>query len=203
MIDSRFFRCALLVVALLPLASQGAQSKKPQLVYRYKDAQGRTVMTRQAVPSDAAQKGYEILNDKGTVIQVIPPALTAEQARQKEAADKRAAEDKELLDKYANLEEFDSIKQRQITDTEGLIGVSVRSLGSLQRRQEADLAKAAEFERSGMEVPEDLTRDLANIKSEREALNRQIEAQRKSIADMKTEYEAVRPRVIELFKDRK
>ena len=54
-------------------------------LYRYRNAEGSVVVDYQ-VPAESVGGGYEILNDKGVVIEVVPPEPTAEEkVREREA----------------------------------------------------------------------------------------------------------------------
>lgn len=54
-------------------------------IYRYVDRNGQTVFDSR-VPPEYAKNGYTILNDRGQVIEVVPPAPTAEELAAIEAA---------------------------------------------------------------------------------------------------------------------
>ena len=185
------------LAVLLPLAVNQAMAE----LYRYKDASGHTVITRQAIPDEIVQRGYEILNNNGQVIKVVPPAPSPEEVRKQEAAEARAAEDQELRNTYGSLKEFDTIRLRQINEAEELISVSVHGLSALQRREESDNTKIAELQHNNMRVPDDLNWDLQNISAEREVLNKQIERQRDKIKKMKQDYQTDRARLAEIYKD--
>ena len=42
-------------------------------LYRYVDRHGVTVLDRQGVPPEYVGKGYEVLNQRGRVVQTVPP----------------------------------------------------------------------------------------------------------------------------------
>ncbi|EPN61726.1 hypothetical protein A244_05234, partial [Pseudomonas syringae pv. actinidiae ICMP 18807] len=56
---------------LAPLIAQAADAPEIRL-YRYVDSRGVTVIDTQGVPPDYVAKGYEVLNGRGRVIQVVP-----------------------------------------------------------------------------------------------------------------------------------
>src|SRR5690606_24390056 len=61
--------------------------------YRYKDDRGRTVHGS-TVPPQYVKNGYEVLNDRGQVIQVVPRAKTPEELAAEEATrEQREAEE--------------------------------------------------------------------------------------------------------------
>ncbi|MBP8237047.1 MAG: DUF4124 domain-containing protein, partial [Pseudomonas sp.] len=86
--------CSLLLGLLLPVVAGAAE------LYRYVDDKGTTVLSRQGVPPEHISKGYEVLNDQGRVIQVIPPAPSAEEMKRILADKARASSDAQLLRLY-------------------------------------------------------------------------------------------------------
>ena len=63
-------------------------------MYRYKDDQGRTVMSA-TVPPEIVPKGYDVLNAQGRIIETVAPALTAEQIRARDEAIEREKREEE------------------------------------------------------------------------------------------------------------
>ena len=63
-------------LSLAVLASTVVQAADvPEVrLYRYIDSRGVTVIDRLGVPAEYVAKGYEVLNARGRVVQVIPPA---------------------------------------------------------------------------------------------------------------------------------
>jgi hypothetical protein len=86
---SRSAPTALLVIAaLLSGLSQVALSRD---LYRYYDGEGKMVIDYR-VPAEYAGAGYEVLNDKGVVIKVVPRELTEEEKQQRNALEIQQAE---------------------------------------------------------------------------------------------------------------
>ncbi len=69
--------CAGLVALLVVLATYSLPAAAAN-IYRYVDRNGLTVFDSR-IPPEYAKNGYTILNDRGQVIQVVPPAPTAEE----------------------------------------------------------------------------------------------------------------------------
>ena len=65
-----------------------AKKRKKGAMYRYRNAEGVLVMDYQ-VPSELVGNGYEVINDEGIVIEVVPRELTEEERKQKDAEEKR------------------------------------------------------------------------------------------------------------------
>jgi len=58
-------------------------------VYRYTDENGTVVLNRQGVPPQYVNNGYQVLNDYGRVIKVVPRAPTPEELAEQQAEQKR------------------------------------------------------------------------------------------------------------------
>lgn len=65
-----------------------------QNIYRYQDSSGRTVFNA-TIPPEFVKNGYTVLNAGGQVVQVVPPAPSADEiaAREAEAEARRAEEE--------------------------------------------------------------------------------------------------------------
>ena len=75
-----------LLLGLGGIASVQADDAPGIVLYRYVDSRGVTVLDRQGVPPEYVGKGYEVLNQRGRVVQTIPPAPSADELRDAQAA---------------------------------------------------------------------------------------------------------------------
>ena len=132
----------LLTCFLASVVAVGAVAQKKDegwvnVVYRYKNAQGVTVMDS-AIPPEYVSKGYEILSRSGKVLKVIPPALVgeaAEKARQERIdAEERARSDLQLRRSYSNVADIDAAKERNLQSLRGNIGILEANLGSQREK---------------------------------------------------------------------
>ncbi|MDA7086995.1 DUF4124 domain-containing protein [Pseudomonas sp. SA3-5] len=153
-------RCSLLFGLLLPMVAGATE------LYRYTDDQGVTVLGRQGVPPEFIGKGYEVLNDQGRVIKVIPPAPSAEEMQRLLADKARAKSDAQLLRLYSTPEDIDRARDRKLAELDGLIGVARSNLQSARLQQDNLQSQAAEHERAGRKVPEQLLVQIGNQKDE-------------------------------------
>ena len=71
---------ALLLALFTSVAGVSAQ----QLLYRYVDEDGRLVI-HHTIPVEYVQRGYEILNANGQLIEVVPPAPSADELERADA----------------------------------------------------------------------------------------------------------------------
>ncbi|WP_417660922.1 DUF4124 domain-containing protein [Pseudomonas sp.] len=170
-------RCCSLILCLLPSVAANAGD----LLYRYTDSKGGIVLSRQGVPPEFISKGYEVLNDQGRVVQVIAPAPTLEERQRLLKEKARASSDAQLKRLYSSLEDIDRARDRKLAELDGVISVARGNLQSVRTQQANYQAQAADFERSGRDVPESLLVQINNQKVEQQRL----------ISDIKR-YEVVR-----------
>jgi len=168
-------------------------------MYRYTNAQGVTVIDRQGVPSEFIAKGYEVLNDQGRVVRVVPPAPTPEELQKLLADRERAKSDAQLLRLYSSPEDVDRARARKLAELDGLIGVATGNLQAA-RLQQANLQKqAADQERAGRQVPEQLLGQIVSQRDEQVRLKQQIERHQAMRKKAESSFAADRSRIGELL----
>lgn len=168
-------------------------------MYRYTNAQGVTVIDRQGVPSEFIAKGYEVLNDQGRVVRVVPPAPTPEELQKLLADRERANSDAQLLRLYSSPEDVDRARARKLAELDGLIGVATGNLQAA-RLQQANLQKqAADQERAGRQVPEQLLGQIVSQRDEQVRLKQQIERHQAMRKKAESSFAADRSRIGELL----
>lgn len=168
-------------------------------MYRYVNDKGVTVIDRLGVPSQYIGKGYEVLNEQGRVIRVVPPAPTAEEIQQRKAAAAQASSDAQLLRLYTSVEDVDRARERKLSELDGLSSVARGNLQSLKTQQGNLQAQAADAERAGRQVPQQLVEQLANLKDEEQRLLRDIAHYQQLRAQAKAAFEADRARLAQLL----
>ncbi|AAY35290.1 hypothetical protein [Pseudomonas syringae] len=166
-------RALLAVVMLVPMLAQAADAPEPRL-YRYVDSRGVTVIDTQGVPPDYVAKGYEVLNSRGRVVQVVPPAPTAEQIRQSEADKRQAAADAQLLSLYSSVAEVDRMKARKLAELDALVGVALGNIQGLAAQQRSLQGQAADLERAGRPVQQALVDQLNDLRDQQQKLQADI-----------------------------
>lgn len=155
----RFVYCLSLLCGL-PLAGQAIE------LYRYVDNNGITVISRQGVPSNVIGNGYEVLNEQGRVVRVVPRALTAEEHRQLQEAKRQAELDRQLMRLYSHVEDVDRAAARKQAELDALTGLVRRNINDLQEERSQLLNEAANQERAGRSINNQLRKQI-------EALNQQ------------------------------
>jgi len=134
-------------VVLFVLCASLAHEALAANTYRYKDDNGR-VIHGSTVPPQFVRNGYEVLNERGVVIQTVPRALTEAELAAQEAqrAEREAAEaaareqqqaDNLLLRLYRSPEEIARKRDERVTIIDGQITALLASL----EKAEAEVTK--------------------------------------------------------------
>lgn len=161
------------------------------LYYRYENDHGQKVIT-QAMPPQYVHKGYEILNDSGRVIKVVPRALTeaeraalSQQERDKRVEAEQLERDRRLLSIFSSPEDAERARERKLEAIDVYINVTRGNINKLQGDYNNAQAQAAQKERAGHAIPEFLVEKMDN-------LQRQLHEAEDSIVDKKKEKEMIR-----------
>ncbi|WP_417781016.1 DUF4124 domain-containing protein [Stutzerimonas xanthomarina] len=184
------------VVLLLGLL--GVTAAQAEL-YRYVDDKGVVVLDRHGVPPQFIGRGYEVLNDQGRVTQVIPPAPTAQERQRMQEAKARAETDAQLLRLYASVADVERAKARRLSELDSIIGITRGNLQSLRTQQANLQSQAANHERAGRKVPEQLLVQIDNLAKEQVSLKRDVERYRQTRQQAEASYGRERERVAELL----
>ncbi len=155
-------------------------------LYRYVNDKGVTVLDRLGVPPQFIGNGYEVLNEQGRVVKVVPPA-PSEAERQRLAEEKAmASSDAQLQRLYSTVDDVERARVRKLEEIDGQTSVAKANQQSL-RTQQADLqAQAADIERAGRQVPEHLLVQIDNLRAEQANLDKEI----RRYADMRKQVDA-------------
>jgi hypothetical protein len=184
----------LLLTGLLLAVAGPAYAQNTKKMYRYYDAEGKMVVDYR-VPDEYVAGGYEVLNAKGVVIQVVPRELTAEEKAQRDSEEKQrlAAEaeaerlrewDESLMLRYSSIEDIEAARERALRELRIRVSILKSNKRSLKQKVENYQVQAADLERSGQEV------DLERLQTI-ESLQGEIAATDRAIADRQLEIEQV------------
>ena len=178
--------CAVFLLTL-PLAVHSGD------LYRYTNDEGNMVVASR-IPPGYASRGYEVLNDEGIVIKMVPRELTEEELEQRGVEEKLAAAaaeeeerlrrwDESLLLRYSTIEDIEAARERALRDLRIRVSILKSNTRSLKQQVENYQAVAADIERSGGTVDvarlaaiEELQSDIAL--TERSITDRQLEVER-------------------------
>lgn len=193
MLKPALIRSTLLLGLLLPALAPATE------LYRYVDDQGVTVLSRQGVPPELIGKGYEVLNEQGRVIQVVPPAPSAEEMQRLLMEKARAGSDKQLLRLYSSPADVDRARERKLVELDGLIGVAQGNLQSARTQQANLQSQAADYERAGRAVPQQLLSQIDSQKDEQRRLQKEIDRYKELRKQAEVSFAADRARLGELL----
>ena len=164
-------------VLILGIAAHAAETGAHNR-YKWTDAQGN-LHYDDALPTEALQFGYVVVNAQGIVVkrvertrtteeQKADEAAAAQKAAQNRAAEEQAARDQQVLAAYPNERELVSSQQAQLDMLDQNILATELSLQSQEKSLTENLSHAADLDRNGKPVP-------ATLQSQIEALRQNIE----------------------------
>ena len=176
-----------------------ASTVHASLMYRYINDEGNVVIDYQVPPSHI-KKGYEVLNEDGVVLRVIPRELTAEERDNVSSAEKRIAQtqaererlrawDESLLLRYSTVEDIEAARDRALGSL--LINVSIlkSNTRSLKQQVENYQAQAAEIERAGRDVDVVRLAAIEDLQNEISSIDRSIIDRNREMEDVRAEYQ--------------
>lgn len=183
-----------LVLALLLCIDSAVVTAKSVQMYRYRNVEGNVVVDYQ-VPVEYVGRGYEVLNDEGIVIKVVPRELTEEEREAKDAEQKReeaarAEEerlrkwDESLMLRYSTVEDIEAARDRALRNLKIRISILKGNRRSLKQSVENYQAQAADMERAGQDVDMERLREIENLQGE-------IKTTEDAIADREKDVEAM------------
>ncbi len=167
----------LLLLLLGGLAATPAQAE----LYRYLNRQGVVVLDRQGVPPEYVGNGYEVIDEEGRLLRAVPPAPSAEELRQRVAAQRQARADAQLRRLYPRVADLEVARTHQLRDLDSLIVVARGNLNAVQQRVLGLEQQAAEQQRAGQPVPAALLQQLEGLRGEQ----RQAEAELQRLQELR------------------
>lgn len=164
-------------------------------LFRYRNGAGVVVLAN-TIPAEFASQGYTVIDHRGRVIRVVPRQLSKEEiaARTEAEAAERQAEagrlarrrqDEELLRLYSTPDDVERALARKLESIEGAIDTVEANIQRLRTQKRNLQARAAEIERSGQPIPQQV---ISGIRS----LDVQIEEKQREIASREAEILATR-----------
>lgn len=144
--------------------------------YRYKNENGQLVLS-QVLPAKYAEKGYDILNEKGRIIKTIAPALTPEEIAKRDdaiekerlaliAKQKQDEEDEELKQLYSQPNDAVRVLGRRVIDIESVIKLKRNKIKSIKSQIIEEESSAANRQRKGLPVGDDAIDKLNALKKD-------------------------------------
>lgn len=169
-------------------------------LYRYRNAEGNVVVDYQ-VPVESIGGGYEVLNNEGMVIKVVPRALTPEERVLEDAENLREQEarmeqerlqqwDESLMLRYSTVNDIEDARRRALGDLQIRMSILKGNRRALKQKVENYQTQAANMERSGMAVDVERLRAIETLQNEIVSTERDIKDRQREIAELETAYDA-------------
>lgn len=189
---------SLLASAVLALGLVLSDSASAREMYRYTNDQGVQVVAYQ-VPPEFVAGGYEVLNERGVTVRVVPPQLDASQranlnAQQQQEQLARAEQerlrawDESLLLRYSTVEDIEAARDRALRDLKIRVSILKGKLRSLKQQVENYQALAANQERQGKAVDVSHVSSIDDLQSEILATERAVADRQEEITEVEANY---------------
>lgn len=166
-------RKTLIVIAMLALtAGVHAQAQKVSgYRYRWKDATGLPHYS-DSLTSDALKFGYDLVNERGLVVQHVDRQLTPEEraaaqkvadqaAAEQRAIQERARADSQMLAAYPTEEAYATSQRQNLDNIDQQINTTKINLRSQEKALTDLLTRAGDLERAKQPVPKFLNDSIA------------------------------------------
>ena len=144
--------------------------------YRYINDDGVKVLGH-SIPPQYVHKGYEIIAAKGRVLEVVAPAPKPEVLEQERERAELEAKYELLSKRYSTVRDIEAAKQRKLVHVDASMKLVDSSIESIQHEIDDITARAADFERAGKSVPQNILDTLTAL-NEKMAATRAIRQQR-------------------------
>lgn len=179
---SPFSQAMLMIVTLMLLSGDITAASN---TYRYQDATGATHIG-DSVPPELVNNGYEILNERGRVVDVVLPrsaldARTTEALKEAELRHKLALErnkDETLLRYYSSPKDVERIRARKLEEFDNFIAVQEGNIISFRKKIAALQRQAADLERSGREVSAEILQTITTLEGKLREAEETIESKK-------------------------
>jgi len=138
--------------------------------YRYRDNDGNTHIGY-SIPPEFIPNGYEIRNDRGWVIEVVPPKaeLDKQMAENLAEVQKRRAfvlqreKDKMLLRHYSSAEDIERVRDRKLEEFNNFVAIQNGNIRAYKKRISELQTRAANIERAGRRIPNKILDNLKTL----------------------------------------
>ena len=178
--------------------------------FRVINEQG-VVELKATITPEEAKRGYSIVNLGGNVVKEVAPELTAEEyaklseemkaQRDLEERKKRSQlYDESLLLRYSSVVDLEAERKRKLNEFDVRISILRNNLYSLKEKAVSQQATAANLERRGAEVPQQLAENIADLESEMKEAEASIAARIVEKQKIAEKYDADAQRLEALLK---
>ncbi len=137
------------------------------------------------VPTEYASKGYQVINEEGIVLRIVPRELTSEELEKlslaqqieqvKLAENERLRQwDETLLLRYSTIEDIEAARDRALSDLRIRVSILKSNTRFLKQQIESYQTNAADIERNGGTVDVSRLAAIDDLQSEVAATERSI-----------------------------
>lgn len=188
----------LIFAAVVLVASFAAHAQNTGGVrYKWHDGQGLTHFS-DSLTADAMKYGYELVNDRGLIVQRVPRQLNAQeraaanklataQAAKRRAAQEQANADAQMLTAYPDEESYTISLQQQLATIDQQIHTTQINLRSQEKALTDLLGRAADIETAKDTVPKFLVDSISKqrnvVAGQRNTLRRQQALRAQTVQD--------------------
>jgi hypothetical protein len=192
-----FYIATILLTVLVTGIANAAQ------FYRWTDEDGN-LFVQSYIPPEYVSKGYEIVDESGTLLKKVEPQISEAEKLAKETSrinkEMQRARDEELLKFYRSPADVD----RAMSTWLSRMDMEIRVKKNRIRIKESEFAKlqekAANQERSGQEVDADIEEQMKAINLEIEQFNLEIRQVELRQDESRSEFLLDRERMVVLWK---
>ncbi len=179
-------------------ASLLSSSLWAQELYRYRDANGITRM-EPSIPAEYVDKGYEVLNSQGMLIERVPPRQLSSESDQLDEA--RRTDDQILLASYSAVPEIEAHRNRRLTGIQSQIDIITSDRRVLNTELDREIRIASGYRADGREVPQDISRRITELDRLISTLDQRLEQREREKQEIDQEFAAKIVRFRELKPD--
>ena len=156
-----------LTIATLMTSPHNIAKDDDNVLYRYTNKHGTKVLNS-SVPSEYIAQGYEVINQSGQVIQVVPPTriLTEEEMKLEKENNELLNRYMALKRRYSSLDDIKSAKNRRLKSINNNISILKANLSGLKSRRQEHMSDAAKKERSQGSVPDYILKQIDDVDNE-------------------------------------
>lgn len=138
--------------------------------YRYRDDAG-SMHIGYSVPPEFVANGYEVLNERGRVVDVVLPKSVLDERAGKMLAEAEArhqhelqsTKDEALLRFYSSPEDVERVRERKLGEFDTFVEIQNANILTNRKRLAELQSQAAEIELSGQKVPEKILNTLDTL----------------------------------------
>ena len=167
-------------------------------LYRYQNEAGITVVDW-AIPAAYVGSGYEVLNESGQIVRVVPPAKTdtelerdavAARAQEAEAAAQAAQLERDtfLLRRYSTIQDIEAARDRSLRELDIRIAILSGQRDTLSQQLARHQSALDTTERSGAVSPQYEEETVAALKAEIQSLDEASEGRQQQAAALAEAY---------------